>query len=113
MRLIDADELIKYIDYSADMGGALGKVVECVKYYAKYMVASAPTIEPEQRWIPCSERLPEVGEDVLFSVGGVYVAEGCLREDGGWVQFRWNATQLKDVVGAWRRLPDPWEGEQP
>lgn len=65
-----------------------------------------------QQWIPCSERLPEVGEDVLFSVGGVYVAEGCLREDGGWVQFRWNATQLKDVVGAWRRLPDPWEGEE-
>ena len=30
MRLIDADALIKDIDYSADMGGALGKVVECV-----------------------------------------------------------------------------------
>ena len=45
MRLIDADELIKNIDYSADLGGALGKVVECVKYYAKFMVASAPTIE--------------------------------------------------------------------
>ena len=67
----------------------------------------------EQRWVPCSERLPEVGEDVLFSVGGMYVAEGCLREDGDWVQFRWSAIQPKDVVGAWRRLPDPWEGEQP
>ena len=53
MRLIDADELIKDIDYSADMGGALGKVVECVKYYAKYMVASAPTIERKTgKWIP-------------------------------------------------------------
>lgn len=45
MRLIDGDKLIKDIDYSADMGGALGKVVECAKYYAKFMVASAPTIE--------------------------------------------------------------------
>ena len=53
MRLIDADELIKDIDCSADMGGALGKVVECVKYYAKFMVASAPTIEERKKgkWI--------------------------------------------------------------
>lgn len=53
MRLIDADALIKDIDYSADMGGALGKVVECVKYYAKYMVASAPTTEERKKgkWI--------------------------------------------------------------
>ena len=52
MRLIDADELIKNIDYSADLGGALGKVVECVKYYAKFMVASAPTIERKTgKWI--------------------------------------------------------------
>lgn len=77
----------------------------------QYRVIDIPNAQPEPQWIPCSERLPEVGEDVLFSVGGVYVAEGCLREDGGWVKFRWNATQLKDVVGAWRRLPEPWEGE--
>lgn len=54
MRLIDADELLKTIDYSANVGGALGKVVECVKYYAKFMVASASTIEPERKkgkWI--------------------------------------------------------------
>ena len=52
-RLIDADALLKDIISSADMGGALGKVVECVKYYAKYMVASAPTIEKRKtgKWI--------------------------------------------------------------
>ena len=53
MRLIDADELTKDIEYSADMGGVLGKVVEYVKYYAKYMVASSPTIEERKKgkWI--------------------------------------------------------------
>ncbi len=62
MRLIDADELIKDIDSSADMGGALGKVVECVKYYAKFMVASTPTIEERKigQWI-CSDDLYEEG----------------------------------------------------
>ena len=24
-----------------------------------------PSAQPEQRWIPCSERLPEVGKDVM------------------------------------------------
>lgn len=65
MRLIDADELTKDIEYSADMGGVLGKVVECVKYYAKYMVASSPTIEERKKgkWIrgkcdQCGARAP-------------------------------------------------------
>lgn len=67
--------------------------------------------QPEQRWIPCSERLPEIGQSVLFSVGGVYSAEGCLREDGDWAQFRWDAIQRKDMVGAWKPLPEPYRGE--
>ena len=53
MRLIDGDELLKTIDCSADVGGALGKVVECIKYYAKFMVASAPTAKEQKtgKWI--------------------------------------------------------------
>ena len=62
--------------------------------------------------IPCSERLPEVGRSVLLSIGGMYAAEGCLREDGDWTQFRWSAIQRKDMVGAWMPLPKPYKGEQ-
>ena len=64
---------------------------------------------PEQRWIPCSERLPKVGQDILMSVGGMYTAEGCLREDGDWAQFRWDTIQRKDMVGAWMPLPEPYK----
>ena len=46
------------------------------------IIENLPSAQPEQRWIPCSERLPEVGQDILMSVGGMYTAEGCLREDG-------------------------------
>lgn len=60
------------------------------------------------QWIPCSERLPEVGRSVLLSVGGMYTAEGCLREDGDWTQFRWDAIQRKDMVGAWMPLLEPY-----
>lgn len=69
------------------------------------------TEQPKQQWIPCSERLPEVGRSVLLSVGGMYTAEGCLRDDGDWTQFRWDAIQRKDMVGAWKPLDEPWRGE--
>ena len=60
-------------------------------------------------WIPCKERPPEVGQSVLLSVGGMYTAEGCLRDDGDWAQFRWNAIKRKDMVGAWMPLPEPFK----
>lgn len=65
-----------------------------------------------QHWIPVSERLPEVGQDVLFSVRDLFVSEGCLREDGDWSQYRWQAIQRKESVTAWMPLPKPWKGEQ-
>ena len=86
-RLIDANALIKDIDYSADMGGALGKVVECVKYYAKYMVSSAPTIEERKKgkWEPfwtygktvrhrCSKCLAVAARD---DFGNEYLSDYC------------------------------------
>lgn len=71
---------------------------------------SLPDAKPH--WIPCSERLPKVGEDVLFSVSGVYAAEGCLRADGNWAQFRWDGIQHKNMVDAWMPLPQPYQGER-
>lgn len=72
------------------------------------MLLQLPFVQPEQRWIPVSERSPEVGQSVLFSVAGMYAAEGCLREDGDWTQFRWNGIQKKDMVEAWMPLPKPY-----
>ena len=74
------------------------------KGYALGKYESAP------HWIPCSERLPEVGRNVLLSVGGVYTAEGCLRADGDWCQFRWESLLRKDMVGAWMPMPEPYRG---
>ena len=74
-------------------------------------IYNLPYAQPE-RWIPVTERLPEVGQDVMLSVGGMYSAEGCLREDGDWTQFRWDAIQRKEMVTAWMPLPEPWRGEE-
>lgn len=63
-------------------------------------------------WIPIAERKPIVGHDVLFSLSGVYAAEGCLRDDGDWWQFRWDATVPGSQVDAWRPLPASYRGGQ-
>ena len=78
--------------------------VDCMQ-----IIHDMPSAQPEQRWIPCSERMPKVGQDILMSVGGMYTAEGCLREDGDWAQFRWDTIQRKDMVGAWMPLPEPYK----
>ena len=69
-------------------------------------------------WIPCSERLPDEGKEVLISYDydsfdiemtpkrylGVMI--GCY-EDSEW----WSSGKWTDGVTAWYPLPDPWEGD--
>lgn len=67
--------------------------------------------EPVMKWIPVTEKLPEVGRTVLLSVGkGLYTAEGELKYDGTWVQYRWSANI--ENVDAWAEMPEPWRGEE-
>ena len=71
-----------------------------------------PPAHPEQRWIPCSERLPEFGRNVLISTRE-YTAEGVLTRGGIWYQFRWGDVVRDNAVIAWQPLPEPFkEGEE-
>ena len=106
MRLIDADRLLDRCKFYHLPNGDLAVPIIDVQH--------APTIEPERKkgeWIPCERELPEIGRSILISVGGMYTAEGCLRDDGDWTQFRWDAIQRKDMVGAWMPLPSPYTQE--
>ena len=112
MRLIDADDLIERINVViehglADPDGLHPLSAEVVLETINVI----PTATPEPHWIPVTERLPEIGEDVLFSVAGLYSAEGCLRPDGDWWQFRWNSVIPKERVTAWCTLlkPEPYK----
>lgn len=71
--------------------------------YGKYI-----DLKHKTEWIPCSERLPKVGQDVLFC-GDKWTGEGYMREDGDWFQFRWSAFWRKEEVIAWMPLPKPYE----
>lgn len=68
-------------------------------------------VEPEQRWIPCSERLPEVEELVLVTddSGGIKTVDvdRCGQYENSNERF-WYYTQ--NAV-AWMQLPEPYKGE--
>ena len=84
-------------------------------------------IKPEQRWIPCSERLPERGIDVLvtrdydgradFNKSCRYVEVASRHgedDDVVWISYsdEYKMSPKNHKVIAWMPLPEPWRGEQ-
>ncbi len=103
MRLIDADELMKCIPRE--------------EYCSRIAVANAPTVEP-QRWIPCSERLPEeIPYYYLVTVANhgtfftttfpdeVAVVKWDYDRRKGRSSFHWCDER---TVTAWMPLPEPY-----
>ena len=127
MRLIDADAVIdlweRYRPYIA---------VKASEYDTE--LKSLPSAQPEQRWIPCSERLPDADDcpiDCMVTRKskfiGNYVDMAVGERNGTWTHEDWDAIVLGDVesgkktglistrddnIIAWMPLPEPWkEGE--
>ena len=71
-----------------------------------------PSAEPEQRWIPCSERLPDFGIPVLLNERFSYAVGYLLKTTEG--KYEWGVNgwynDLEDW-SAWMPLPIPWKGE--
>ena len=60
-------------------------------------------------WIDVREDKPPVEQNVLLAVVGQYgqyTTEGCLRKDGKWVQYRWDAILREGAVIAWCYMPE-------
>lgn len=68
-----------------------------------------------QQWIPCSERLPKIGKEVLLSIPNtIFIAEyhGSGDPVGLWL-VEGHHHYLANVNGcAWMSLPEPYKGGQ-
>lgn len=93
-----------YIRYST-------QAIEREKF--KVMIEEAPSVQPEQRWIPVSERLPEVGKGVLLTTTFPTLVIGWLKSDGKWLIYENDGNSFQDYITAWMPLPEPYrEGER-
>ena len=89
----------------------------------KLRIEKLPSAQPEQKWIPCSERLPEQGKSVLVTYvynGKRFVAESWYigqHDERGNPLFsscadEYKASDLYFQKVAWMPLPEPWKGAE-
>lgn len=89
-----------------------GAVIDqCGLETAHDLIEELPSAQSEQRWIPCSERLPETSGSYLVSgmweSGRVAVGDCEYSSYDGYFNTAWNF----DVL-AWMPLPKPYEAER-
>ena len=78
----------------------------------KRILENLPSAQPEHRWIPCSERLPEMFHDVLISTRWKTV-DRAYRSFTCWLHNGMDCTNYEnDEILAWMPLPEPWKGEE-
>lgn len=84
-------------------------------------IEKLPAAQPEQRWIPVTERLPENDNEVLITVWDaeddyVEVYKGFYQGHEWWTQWCHGCSKIKDepcgenIVIAWMPLPEPYQG---
>ena len=113
VRLIDANALIEDLEYDIRLDEdrlmyagtelaerELVQFDKDCKQNAIDLLLHAPTIEPKQEWIPCEERLPEVGMSVLVTSKNGYVYTSNIAH-GEW--------EYGGEIVAWMPLPEPYK----
>lgn len=77
-------------------------------------IKAIPSAQPEQRWIPVSERLPKEGERVLATVNfdDPFVCEIDYWEDARKAESDMEQMNFMESITAWMPMPDPYKEEE-
>ena len=82
------------------------------------VLENVPSAQPEQRWIPVTERCPEIGQIVLCLLktrhyyGRIHVCKYCAADKYyDHPYFDWGHNGFPDVV-AWMPLPEPYREDE-
>ena len=82
-----------------------------IEWVPVFHIEDLPSAEPEPKWIPVTEALPEMKEVVLITndKGNVTYGkyQGTFRNNNEWF---WRHKTLQTVI-AWMPLPEPWRCE--
>ena len=84
----------------------LRRCIHAVAQLKECYVPKKPTIEPQQKWIPCSERMPEAGQKCLVCEKGTIAIDTYIGK-GKPYDWRW---YVRDY-DAWMPLPEPYREE--
>lgn len=115
-RTIKEDDVIEIVKFECGDWVGLAKTIE-------NKINALPSAQPEQQWIPCSERLPD--EDYWMGGTGkqfsatVLVTVSNREDEDEWVDMSYTVDgewmlelPMYCKIVAWMPLPEPWKGEQ-
>ena len=123
--LVSRQAALKIVAKHIGVDGDRACLIDVGKTYVE--IYALPSAQPEQRWIPCSERLPERGIDVLvtrdydgradFYKSCRYVEVASRHgedDDVVWISYsdEYKMSPENHKVIAWMPFPEPWRGEQ-
>lgn len=107
-RLIDADRLIKYLLER------FGPSQDSTVWFLYGLIAEQPSVE-QDNWIPCSERLPEKCEMIIFQCKNGDMFVGKFKGLDSYNKEIWSTYGAKGRVMngrkgmAWQPLPQPYK----
>ena len=106
-------EVLSHVDFDSTIQNSLDNFLKTITNEAIEIVKQEAE-RYNNGWIPCSEKLPELRQDVLVTVKytgfmgmhGYWIKTGHMEAENDW----WGDCAGGDVI-AWQPLPECWKGE--